>query len=169
MAYPVLLWDEKAGEAACTGCMACVNYCPTKCMTATVARNPRHRTGKSLRKTAATSFTVNLPDCIECGICVDVCKYDAIALGYTGPARASGFFADGAADMAALLRLGKQAAASLGPATKAVRPAVNDRLKEVYDRLPPASANDGARRARSRLRNTKPVRTEFLRRGPEQL
>ncbi len=167
MAYPVLLWDEKADEAACTGCMACVNYCPTHCMTATVARNPRHRTGQSARKTAATSFTVNLPDCIECGICVDVCKYDAIALGYAGPTRARGF-ADGVADMAALLRLGEKTAAPSATDAKAATPAVNDRLKAVYDRLPPASESDGARRARSRLRNTKPVKAEFLKRGPEK-
>ena len=146
--------------------MACVNYCPTKCMTATFARNPRHRTAKSLRKTVATSFTVNLPDCIECGICVDVCKYDAIALGYAGPARARGF-ADGVADMSALLRLGKVTAAAPVTAARADAPAVNDRLKAVYDRLPPASESDGARRARSRLRNTKPVRAEFLKRGPK--
>ena len=90
MAYPVLLWDDKADEMACTGCMACVNYCPTQCIFATVAPNPRFRRGESTRKTAALSFQINLPKCIECGICVDVCKYDAIALGYGGPAQVAG-------------------------------------------------------------------------------
>ncbi|MSQ09248.1 MAG: 4Fe-4S dicluster domain-containing protein [Dehalococcoidia bacterium] len=166
MAYPVLLWDENADEAACTGCMACVNFCPTKCMTATVARNPRHGAGQSLRKTVATTFTVKLTDCIECGICVDVCKYDAIALSYAGPPLARGF-EGGMADMTALLRLGEKTGNSSATASKTAASAVNDKLKAAYDRLPPASESDAARRARSRLRNTKPIKADFVKRRPK--
>ena len=168
MAYPVLLWDDKADEMACTGCMACVNYCPTQCISATVAPNPRFRRGESTRKTAALSFHINLPRCIECGICVDVCKYDAIALGYGGPAQVAGS-GDGVAGMAFLLELGRRYSAEKGAAGSSRTQPVEDLLAASHHRLPPASASDGARRARSRLRNTRPVRMDIKRpaRRPE--
>jgi ferredoxin len=120
-------------------------------MSATLAHNPRHATGESPRRTLASSFTVRMPDCIECGICVDVCRYDAIALA----PRAGGSVAP-QTEMEELLERGREYQGALG-GVQPPRPDVRSLLEAAIDRLPPASASDAARRARSRLRHSLPV------------
>ena len=82
MGFPVLTWDEKVGEPYCTGCMVCVRYCPTQCMTATMKDNPLRAEGKSTRRKIVDSFEINLGRCILCAICVDVCNFDAIEMSH---------------------------------------------------------------------------------------
>ena len=82
MGFPVLTWDEKVEEPYCTGCMVCVRYCPTDCMTATMKDNPLHAEGKSTRRKIVDSFEINLGRCILCAICVDVCNFDAIEMSH---------------------------------------------------------------------------------------
>ena len=82
MGFPVLTWDEKVGEPYCTGCMVCVRYCPTQCMTAVMKDNPLRAEGKSTRRKIVDSFEINLARCILCGICVDVCNFDAIEMSH---------------------------------------------------------------------------------------
>ena len=159
MAYPVLFHDDSLDEPACTGCMACVNYCPTECITATVQRNPLFVSGSSSRKTVAASFEVDLAKCIECGICVDMCDYEAIALGL-----------DDAPAGAKVVRLdwlearGREYERRLGHDAAVAKPDVLPLLEAARDRLPPASTSDGARRAWSRLRTSKPMDVRMDRR-----
>ena len=80
MGFPVLTWDEKVVEPYCTGCMVCIRACPTDCMTATMVDNPLHAEGKSTRRKIVGDFEINLGRCILCGICVDVCNFDAIEM-----------------------------------------------------------------------------------------
>ena len=82
MGFPVLTWDQKVEEPYCTGCMVCVRYCPTQCMTAVMKDNPLHAEGKSSRRKIVDSFEINLGRCIVCGICVDVCNFDAIEMSH---------------------------------------------------------------------------------------
>ena len=82
MGFPVLMWDEKVEEPYCTGCMVCVRYCPTQCMTAVMKDNPLHADGKSSRRKIVDTFEINLGRCIVCGICVDVCNFDAIEMSH---------------------------------------------------------------------------------------
>ena len=82
MGFPVLMWDQKVEEPYCTGCMVCVRYCPTQCMTAVMKDNPLHAEGKSSRRKIVDSFEINLGRCIVCGICVDVCNFDAIEMSH---------------------------------------------------------------------------------------
>ena len=82
MGFPVLTWDEQVGEPYCTGCMVCVRYCPTSCMSAVMKDNPLHADGKSTRRKIVESFEINLGRCIVCGICVDVCNFDAIEMSH---------------------------------------------------------------------------------------
>jgi NADH-quinone oxidoreductase subunit I len=82
MGFPVLTWDEQVSEPYCTGCMVCVRYCPTNCMTAVMKDNPLHTEGKSTRRKIVESFEINLGRCIVCGICVDVCNFDAIEMSH---------------------------------------------------------------------------------------
>ena len=82
MGFPALTWDGKVGEPWCTGCMVCIRNCPTLCMSATMMDNPLQQEGKSHRKKIVDSFEINLNRCILCGICVDVCNFDAIVMSH---------------------------------------------------------------------------------------
>ncbi len=80
MGFPVLTWDAKVVEPYCTGCMVCIRICPTDCMSATMVDNPLHAEGKSTRRKIVGEFEINLGRCILCGICVEVCNFDAIEM-----------------------------------------------------------------------------------------
>ncbi|MCH7481328.1 MAG: NADH-quinone oxidoreductase subunit I [Chloroflexi bacterium] len=82
MGFPALLWDETADEPFCTGCMVCVRECPTQCMSAQMHDNPRFTDGASHRRKIIETFEINLNRCILCGICVDVCAFDAIEMSH---------------------------------------------------------------------------------------
>ena len=82
MGFPALTWDREVGEPYCTGCMVCVRECPTQCMSAEMMDNPLHAEGKSNRRKIIDLFEINLGRCILCGICVDVCNFDAIEMSH---------------------------------------------------------------------------------------
>ncbi|MEE8519399.1 MAG: 4Fe-4S binding protein [Dehalococcoidia bacterium] len=82
MGFPALLWDETADEPFCTGCMVCIRECPTQCMTAVMQDNPKAADGTSHRRKIIETFEINLNRCILCGICADVCAFDAIEMSY---------------------------------------------------------------------------------------
>ena len=80
MGFPVLLWDDKVDEPACTGCQVCMRYCPTECMTVTMKDNPAFKEGTSKRRKIVDNFEIRMERCILCGICVEVCNFEAIAM-----------------------------------------------------------------------------------------
>ena len=82
MGFPALTWDNQIGEPFCTACMVCIRYCPTLCMSATMEDNPLQKEGKSTRKKIVETFEINLNRCILCGICVEVCNFDAIVMSH---------------------------------------------------------------------------------------
>jgi len=82
MGFPALTWDESVGEPYCTACMVCIRNCPTLCMTATMKDNPLHKEEKSSRRKIVDEFEINLNRCILCGICVEVCNFDAIVMSH---------------------------------------------------------------------------------------
>ena len=82
MGFPALTWDFEVGEPYCTGCMVCVRECPTQCMSAQMKDNPGFNEGKSRRRKIIEEFEINLGRCILCGICVDVCNFDAIEMSH---------------------------------------------------------------------------------------
>lgn len=82
MGFPALTWDANRDEPYCTGCMVCVRYCPTQCMTAKMKDNDKFEEGVSHRKKIIESFEINLGRCILCAICVDVCNFDAIEMSH---------------------------------------------------------------------------------------
>ncbi len=106
MGFPALLWDPTVDEPYCTGCMVCVRECPTQCMSAQMKDNPLHAEGKSKRRKIIDEFEINLNRCILCGICVDVCNFDAIEMSHEH--EQSRYVRDGSrADLPALLEMGK--------------------------------------------------------------
>ena len=82
MGFPALLWDGDVPEPYCTGCMVCVRACPTQCMSAQMTDNPRFESEESRRRKIIETFEINLGRCILCGICVDVCNFDAIEMSH---------------------------------------------------------------------------------------
>ena len=82
MGFPALTWDDDVSEPYCTGCMVCVRECPTQCMSATMTDNSKHAEGVSRRRKIIQEFEINLGRCILCGICVDVCNFDAIEMSH---------------------------------------------------------------------------------------
>ena len=107
MGFPVLTWDEQVTEPYCTGCMVCIRYCPTECMSATMKDNPLYAEGKSKRRKIIDEFEINYGRCIVCGICVDVCNFDAIEMSHE---HELSVFArdDNRADLDRLLQLGTE-------------------------------------------------------------
>ena len=82
MGFPALTWDGQVDEPYCTGCMVCIRNCPTLCMSATMKDNPLQQEGVSHRRKIVDSFEINLNRCILCGICVEVCNFDAIVMSH---------------------------------------------------------------------------------------
>ena len=82
MGFPALTWDYDVEEPYCTSCMVCIRDCPTQCMSAKMTDNPLHAEGKSRRRKIVEEFEINLGRCILCGICVDVCNFDAIEMSH---------------------------------------------------------------------------------------
>ena len=80
MGFPALLWDSDVPEPYCTGCMVCIRACPTQCMSAQMTDNPKFAEDESRRRKIIETFEINLGRRILCGICVDVCNFDATAI-----------------------------------------------------------------------------------------
>jgi NADH-quinone oxidoreductase subunit I len=78
--FPLLLWDFEVDEPFCTGCHACERACPVECMTVTMKDNPLHAEGKSKRRKIVDEFWIDYARCMRCGICVEVCNFEAIAM-----------------------------------------------------------------------------------------
>jgi NADH-quinone oxidoreductase subunit I len=78
--FPLLLWDFEADEPYCTGCHACERACPVECMTVIMKDNPRFAEGKSKRRKTVDEFWIDYGRCMRCGICVEVCNFEAIAM-----------------------------------------------------------------------------------------
>ena len=105
MGFPALTWDSQVEEPFCTSCMVCIRQCPTLCMSATMKDNPLHEEGRSSRRKIIDSFEINLNRCILCGICVEVCNFDAIVMSHEhemSTYRRNG----GRVDLPALLEIG---------------------------------------------------------------
>jgi NADH-quinone oxidoreductase subunit I len=65
---------------ACTSCMICVQECPTWCIT--VESHPEQVSEPGARRPRTVSvldrFAIDFGLCMYCGICVDVCPFDAL-------------------------------------------------------------------------------------------
>ena len=125
MGFPALTWDEQVEEPYCTSCMVCIRQCPTLCMSATMKDNPLHQEGRSSRRKIVETFEINLNRCILCGICVEVCNFDAIVMSHEH--EMSTYQRNGdRVDLPALLEIGKkfQAKTDWIPPTELAKQAV---------------------------------------------
>lgn len=137
--FPALTWDADVGEPYCVGCMVCVRLCPTQCMSGTMMDNPLHAEGKSPRREMIEEFEINLGRCILCGICVEVCNFDAIEMSHEH--EISHYARDGRrSDLPVLLEMGKKYQAEsnwISPSARkaaiAAEKAANAALTETKD------------------------------------
>ena len=69
--------------------------------------NPKFADGESHRRKIIDQFKINFGRCILCGICVDVCNFDAIEMSFEHELGARGRN-DNRVDLAQLLEMGRQ-------------------------------------------------------------
>jgi NADH-quinone oxidoreductase subunit I len=142
MGFPALLWDSARDEPFCTGCMVCVRYCPTQCMSAEMKDNTKFASGDSHRRKIIDTFEINLNRCILCGICVDVCNFDAIEMSHEHELAGRGRN-DQRVDLGQLLEMGKKYQVDTG--WKQSKPnAPSPKEKEVAARVEAAGKAEAA-------------------------
>jgi formate hydrogenlyase subunit 6/NADH:ubiquinone oxidoreductase subunit I len=69
----VLLSDPETGELNCNACLVCMRQCPVSAITVTQAKNEK---GERYPE----SFIIDNTLCCFCGICEEVCNFDAIKM-----------------------------------------------------------------------------------------
>lgn len=65
--------------AACTSCNACVVDCPAWCITLASHTEAVTGAGRPRKVKVLDEFTIDYGLCIFCGICIEVCPFDALA------------------------------------------------------------------------------------------
>jgi NADH-quinone oxidoreductase subunit I len=70
----VLLSDQETGKLNCTACLLCAKTCPVAAITIEREQDPE------TKKRYPTKFEIDSLICCYCGMCEDVCNFDAIKL-----------------------------------------------------------------------------------------
>jgi len=70
----VLLSDPKTGELNCNACLVCMKQCPVHAIDIEQIKDPE------TKKRYPGRFTIDNTICCFCGICEEVCNFDAIKL-----------------------------------------------------------------------------------------
>jgi len=68
-----LIWNREK----CTGCATCAKTCPQGVIEIITATNPANN------KYDVETYRVDTGYCIQCGLCVEACPYDALFMGYS--------------------------------------------------------------------------------------
>ena len=68
-----LVWSRER----CTGCATCAKTCPQGAIEIVTATNPADN------KYEVETYRVDTGYCIQCGLCVEACPYDALFMGYS--------------------------------------------------------------------------------------
>ncbi len=164
MGFPALLWDGDVPEPYCTGCMVCIRNCPTQCMSAQMMDNPKHAEGASRRRKIISEFEINLGRCILCGICVDVCNFDAIEMSHEH--ELSKYERNGnRADLPKLLEMGQEFQAKTS--WKPTQPEKNSGVPVQRDAAPAAQAAPAATMSKEERLAAARARAAAKRQGQE--
>jgi formate hydrogenlyase subunit 6/NADH:ubiquinone oxidoreductase subunit I len=68
-----LIWNREK----CTGCATCAKTCPQGAIEIVTSTNVEEN------KYDVETYRVDTGYCIQCGLCVEACPYDALFMGYT--------------------------------------------------------------------------------------
>ncbi|OGW90051.1 MAG: hypothetical protein A3A73_03865 [Omnitrophica bacterium RIFCSPLOWO2_01_FULL_50_24] len=75
--FPFLVYDKTPEDPRCVSCDICAKECPPKCIT--IVRDS-DSAGKPLKR--PKSFDIDFSICMNCGICEEVCPFDAIFMDH---------------------------------------------------------------------------------------
>lgn len=75
--FPFLVYDGTPDNLRCVACDICAKECPPKCMYIIPAKDEQGR----IQKKPAT-FDIDFAICMNCGICEEVCPFDAIYMDH---------------------------------------------------------------------------------------
>ncbi len=75
--FPFLIYDNKPEDLRCVSCDICAKECPPKCIT--IVRDS-DEAGKPLKRPKV--FDIDFSICMNCGICEEVCPFDAIFMDH---------------------------------------------------------------------------------------
>lgn len=62
----------------CTSCMLCIRACPVWCMDLSAHLDVDTSSGRRRSALVLDSFVIDYSTCMMCGLCVDVCPFDAL-------------------------------------------------------------------------------------------
>ncbi|MBI4358469.1 MAG: NADH-quinone oxidoreductase subunit I [Candidatus Omnitrophica bacterium] len=75
--FPFLIYDDKPEDLRCVSCDICAKECPPKCIT--IVRD-KDEQGRPLKRPKV--FDIDFTICMNCGICEEVCPFDAIFMDH---------------------------------------------------------------------------------------
>lgn len=72
--------DIALTAADCTACLVCVRECPTWCidLSSRLEEVPSENPRRPRTVNVLESFTIDFGLCMFCGICIDLCPFDAL-------------------------------------------------------------------------------------------
>jgi len=76
--FPFLIYDNKQEDLRCVACDICAKECPPKCIH--IVKDADEQ-GKPLKRPKV--FNIDYSICMNCGICEEVCPFDAIYMDHT--------------------------------------------------------------------------------------
>ncbi len=76
--FPILVHDGNPNDLRCVACDICAKECPPKCI---YIVKQKDADGKPLKQPEV--FDIDLAICMNCGICEEVCPFDAIFMDHT--------------------------------------------------------------------------------------
>lgn len=63
---------------ACTSCMLCIRACPVWCLELEAHLEVDESSGRRRSSLVLDGFTIDYGTCMMCGLCVDICPFEAL-------------------------------------------------------------------------------------------
>ena len=69
----------------CTSCMLCIRACPVWCLDLEAHLEVREEGGRKRSTLHLDRFAIDYRTCMMCGLCVDICPFDALLWSEQAP------------------------------------------------------------------------------------